>query len=120
MVDYSKLYEIQKRLHEIPHEIAVKSDSLTMARARKKIAKAIYKREHAKIIMNEKTENPKATQTDLNSKADVGAFRWYCKMIRAESAFEKLKIQKQELRDEFDEMKEASWNFRATLKALKG
>ena len=81
------------------------------------LKEASYENLVAQCIQEGKLLNPKATQTDLNARAETKGFNMKIELVHAECNFKRLTNRLKFLRDRLDALKEKSYNLRkeATL-----
>ena len=120
MIDSTVAIEIEKQLTELPEQIGKKSQEAIDARHEWQKAKLDYECKYQEITLSYKAKDAKSTQTDLKAQATCGSRQQRLDSILVESKYRKTMKELQKLRDDFDALKERSYNYRAELKILKG
>lgn len=118
MTDYNEKIEIEKLLKELPAKIEAQAKLSETLRVDYMNAKAHYKATYRKAHLLAKAKNAKATQSDLKATAEDSAEIDRLAYLTAQSKYEMAKIVLERLRDELDNTRELSYNYRAGLKRL--
>ncbi|MDD5571928.1 MAG: hypothetical protein PHD97_12330 [Bacteroidales bacterium] len=112
----NELNTIDEALQQMPADIEKKSFEATGLRESYKLKKHEYELKASEIIQIEKLKNPDSTQTDLNALSKSGSTKEYIDMILLESKYRRAQAELQRLKDDFDALKERSYNWRAYVK----
>ena len=118
-MDSVQVAGIEQELSEIPDRIEKASDSSITAKQDYAEAKANYDNQYALAYMRKKLENSEATQGDLDSYAVTESHSFRMEMIKKQSIHLRAQKDVDKIKDEFDALKERSYNLRASINAFR-